>query len=171
MPVHLPERRAAVQPLGALRASPFHAGKRGLSMPLNLTAMVDMFSVIAIFLLQSFSANGDLDVVPRDVDLPVAANDAVFEARGTVIALVDDAVVLDGQTLARLSELDDADPGIPALRDRLDALRVADGDEISDRELVVQADAGTDFALIRRTVRALNDARWVHVRFAVRHEG
>jgi biopolymer transport protein ExbD len=47
--------------------------KRGLIAGLTLTSMVDMFSLLVIFLLQTFSTSPELVMVTKGVTLPVAS--------------------------------------------------------------------------------------------------
>ena len=47
-------------------------GKRSVTAVLSLTAMVDMFTVLVIFLLQAYSSNPTILINPEDVSLPKA---------------------------------------------------------------------------------------------------
>lgn len=47
-------------------------GKRSVTAILSLTAMVDMFTVLVIFLLQAYSSNPTILINPEDVSLPKA---------------------------------------------------------------------------------------------------
>ena len=71
MAVKKPGRHAAYEPIGRLRSSPFGGGKKSGFTELNLTAMVDMFTVIVIFLLQTFSGEGEISV-QKGLTLPDA---------------------------------------------------------------------------------------------------
>src|SRR5688572_18293093 len=120
MPVKLPKRRPAFQPLNRLRSSPFGGGKKGLMLALNLTAMVDMFTVIVIFLLQQFSSSGELLFIQKNLKLPDAEQSEMLTDRGPVITLFENKVMWEGKPVATLEELDAAEPGIPALTERLE---------------------------------------------------
>lgn len=123
MAVSHPGRHPAFHPIGALRKSPFKSGKKGMMMPLNLTAMVDMFTVIVIFLLQSFSANGDIMFVQKDLKLPTATKAIPLEERGPIVTLFHNEVLMEGETIAKLDDLDDSEPGVAELSDRLKKIR------------------------------------------------
>lgn len=47
-------------------------GKRSVTAVLSLTAMVDMFTVLVIFLLQAYSSNPTILINPENVSLPKA---------------------------------------------------------------------------------------------------
>lgn len=79
-------------------------GKRNLLVGLTLTSMVDMFSLLVIFLLQTFSASPELLAVQKDVRLPdartgLAINDA------PVLAISSEGVFLDQKRVGDLAEL------------------------------------------------------------------
>jgi biopolymer transport protein ExbD len=179
MPVHKPGRHPAFEPIGRLRANPFKAGKKGLMMPLNLTAMVDMFTVVVIFLLQNFSTSGDLLMSSEDITLPIAYETELLVERGPVVTLFENTVMIDGAEVTSLDEIDDADPGISELKDRLVAVRefeeelleragqTRDPTQPYDGHMIIQADSETDFELVRKTIFSVNEAGWTHIQFLV----
>src|SRR5665213_3694 len=78
--------------------------KKGVYATLFLTSMVDMFAIMVIFLLQSFSAEGDLIILPRGIELPKAQNIGVLErAPSLVISL--DQILLEGVVIAKTPDI------------------------------------------------------------------
>jgi biopolymer transport protein ExbD len=57
MAIIVPGRRPAYMPIGRLRSSPLSGGKKSGFASLNLTAMVDMFTILVIFLIQLFTSD------------------------------------------------------------------------------------------------------------------
>jgi biopolymer transport protein ExbD len=172
MAIVLPGRHPAFHPIGRLRKNPFKAGKKSMMMPLNLTAMVDMFTVIVIFLLQSFSASGELMFIQKDIKLPEAVAAEPLEDRGPVITLFENEVLIEGEKLAALDELDDAEPGIPALAERLQKIREREENLVGrdptkpyEGHCIIQSDKATDFKLVRKSIFAINEAGWTHLQF------
>ena len=49
-------------------------GKKSGYAELNLTSMVDMLTILVVFLLQTFSASGELLSVSKNITLPEAIN-------------------------------------------------------------------------------------------------
>lgn len=173
MAVSLPGRHPAFSPIGRLRKSPFKAGKKGLLMPLNLTAMVDMFTVIVIFLLQSFSASGEIMFIQKNIKLPQAIKAEPLVERGPVVTLFENSVILEGEELAKLDELDDEEQHVEALKERLEKIREREEERVGrdmtkpfEGHLIIQADARTDFELVRKTIASVNMAGWTHLQFA-----
>lgn len=179
MGIHTPGRHPAFPPIGKLRQS-HGGGKKSGFTELNLTAMVDMFTVIVIFLLQSFSGEGEISV-QKDLKLPVADAAVPMSQRGPVVVVMRGELLLDGEVLASLDKDDDAEPGIPALTEKLTKakekaeslekeLKARDpsrADKPFDGHLIVQADLETDFKLVRKAIFSANAAGWVHIQFAV----
>jgi hypothetical protein len=86
MPVFTPGRHPAYEPIGRLRANPLKSGKKSGFTELNLTAMVDMFTVIVIFLLQSFSGEGEVSV-HKNLVLPDSEKPAAVRARLIIVVM------------------------------------------------------------------------------------
>src|SRR5215813_11596429 len=67
------------------------SGKKGVYAELNLTSMVDMLTILVVFLLQTFSASGELLQVQKNIVLPEAQNFKDLEA-APIIAISKDSV-------------------------------------------------------------------------------
>ncbi len=69
-------------------------GKREVTALLSLTAMVDMFTVLVIFLLQNYNTEGLIVNIPKDLVLPRA--EVIKELKPSIIVTVSSSgVVLD----------------------------------------------------------------------------
>ena len=85
----------------------------------------------------------------------------------------DNLVLIEGEKLAKLDELDDAEPGIPLLAERLKKVREnqerlvgRDPTKPFDQHAIVQSDKRIDFKLVRKTIFSVNEAGWTHLNFA-----
>jgi biopolymer transport protein ExbD len=82
-------------------------GKRLLLISLSLTAMVDMFSLLVIFLLQSFASSPELLIVTKGVILPSARSGLEIKD-APLISIAQDGIYLDqvrvGETAQVLRE-------------------------------------------------------------------
>lgn len=101
------------------RAHAKKKSKRMLLSSLSLTSMVDMFSLLVIFLLQSFSTSPEMLLISKGVELPSARSGAQI-VDAPVLALTSDGVYLDQKRVSSVKELL-ADP--EPLMKRLQALR------------------------------------------------
>lgn len=78
--------------------------KKAMIAGLNLTAMVDMFSLLVIFLLQTFSTSPELVMVTKGVTLPAAVTGRELED-SPVLAISADEVYLDQKLIGKTGEL------------------------------------------------------------------
>src|SRR5580658_8038569 len=71
---------------------------------LTLTSMVDMFSLLVIFLLQTFSTSPELVMVTKGVTLPVAVTARELDD-SPVLAISADEVYLDQKLIGKTQDL------------------------------------------------------------------
>src|SRR4051812_14205632 len=70
--------------------------KRILAADLLLTALIDAFSILVIFLLMSFSSTGEILFINKDTELPTAQKAEVLEPH-PVVKLDKGKFVLDNK--------------------------------------------------------------------------
>jgi len=148
-------------------------GKKSTYAELNLTSMVDMLTILVVFLLQTFSASGELLTVQKNIALPEASNFKDLEA-APIIAVSKDSVTLDGRMVANAEQLNaenTADWKIPDLHDQLVTLKnnykLLHPSENFAGMVIVQADKGVDFKVIKKVMYSCAVAGYQNVNFAV----
>src|SRR4051812_50161755 len=72
----------------------FGRKKRGVYAALTLTSLVDVMTIIVIFLLMNFSANGEVLYMTKDIRLPDAYHGAQLD-RAPVISVSGEAGAVD----------------------------------------------------------------------------
>ncbi|RME14804.1 MAG: adventurous gliding motility protein S [Bdellovibrio sp.] len=77
MPIHVPGKRD--------RRGRKSATKRKVVAVLSLTAMVDLFTVLVVFLLQNYNVTGEIIEIPKDVELPKAKEVRALKPANVVI--------------------------------------------------------------------------------------
>src|SRR5439155_10670655 len=93
----------------------FNRTKKNGYASLMLTSLVDMFTIIVIFLLMNFSANGEVLYMSKDIKLPDAYHGAQLD-RAPVISISPDAVTFDGRQVLATDDLTKGDVlNVPAL--------------------------------------------------------
>lgn len=167
-------------------------GGRSAIMSLSLTAMVDMFTVLAVFLLQNYQTDSGLLEINDEVALPKAA--ATKELRpATVVTVSKTQVKLNKEVVAELTAVRaqtepmipglekaltqmfaDADKkrgmmGLGAIRDAVQSQQGNDPKKAQEdaRRVTVQADKGVDFLAVRRVLHTVTMAGASEVNFAV----
>jgi biopolymer transport protein ExbD len=183
MSVVVPGRRPAFEPIGRLRSSPLSGGKKSIFVSLNLTAMVDMFTILVIFLIQLFTSAGDV-TLDKNVKVPRSEAGELLEEPGTIVLFRGkdeapgqfDLLLVDGQPISPDSfgdALTDAAGGsIPGVvkvlteqREFREKIEGRDATQSYQGVLLVQADVKTDFRLVRRVLASANEAGWAKIKF------
>jgi biopolymer transport protein ExbD len=151
-------------------------GKKSTYAELNLTSMVDMLTILVVFLLQTFSASGELLTVQKNIALPEAQNFKDLE-QAPIIAVSKDSVTLDGRMVANAEQLNaenTADWKIPDLHDQLVTLKnnykLLHPSENFAGMVIVQADKSVDFKVIKKVMYSCAVAGYQNVNFAVQQK-
>ena len=151
----------------------FIRGKRGVYAALTLTSLVDVMTIIVIFLLMNFSANGEVLYMSKDIRLPDAYHGSQLD-RAPVISISAEAVTFDGRMLLNTGDLVKGDAmSVPeleeALRDekrRYETIHVEDPDHPFRGLINVQADRRIPFKVIKRVMFACNQSGFANINFA-----
>lgn len=72
--------------------------RRPSLLVLNITSMLDMFTILIIFLLKSYSAEGIILTVPADLHLPQSTTQTSPEP-GVIVEVSKNSLVVDGVIL------------------------------------------------------------------------
>jgi biopolymer transport protein ExbD len=150
-------------------------GRRALDTQLNVIPMVDIMTILVLFLLQQFSATGEVLYMQKDIQLPDARHGQAIEP-APVIAISGEHLVVSGAKVADLAQIE-RDPylAIPALEERLRDERkrwefVHQNDPDRDRawkgEVNVQADVKVPFRVVKRVLYSAAQAGYPNVNFA-----
>lgn len=153
-------------------------GKRPVYASLFLTSMVDMFAILVIFLLQSFSADGEIIVLPSGLELPKAENTGTLEEAPSLTISVDE-VAFEGDEIIETSEVMTQEAWlIPALQERLNLYREELNQRIEEGEILeeqvqemqainISADRRLPFEAVRKVIYNAGHAGFPDFRFAV----
>lgn len=151
------------------------ASERNYDVVLPLTSMIDMFSMLVIFLLLNFSATGEAFFVNKDIKLPTAENAAAIESM-PLISITKTSVSLDSEVVgSNPVEVNLKSNEMPALEASLKRLKTL----ISNQEAAglpvkkginLQADQNTDVVYIKRVMNILISAGFSNINFAVRED-
>jgi len=167
-------------------------GARNIVAMLSLTAMVDMFTVLAVFLLQNYQTTGDVIELSDEVVLPKAAK--VRELKpATVVVISKGKILVDKLQVATIDEIKAIEEVtvLPNLQARVqDAFRILEernrvaglsqirqavsqgrGEEPARpedfRRVTVQADRVIDAGTVKKVMYTLTEAGASEINFAV----
>ena len=154
-------------------------GKRNVVAVLQLTAMVDMFTVLVVFLLQNYASTNQVLPISDQVALPKAA--AVKELKPSfVVVLSKDSLSFNEKKVGTFQDVkSNKDWVIVSLlepvREAIERInkennRVVKKDESEtpmQYKMTVQADKDIDFLSIKKVLYTLTEAGVQEVNFAV----
>ncbi len=166
-------------------------GKRSATASLSLTSMVDMFTILVVFLLMNFSSTGEIIYIPKDVKLPKASETKELKP-AHVVSVTTDSITLERETVAKLDDVKNMPKSewlIPRLKERLAAAFKDDdvkatkdaaslrnnlpGAQKTDKpkeeqhKVTVQADRDMDFLTVKRIMFTVTEAGAQEINFAV----
>lgn len=183
MAIHVPGKRN--------RHGKMNAGKRNAIMALNMTAMVDMFTVLCVFLLQNYATTNQVLPMPEKVDLP-SAHEVKELAPSNVVLIAQDGIMLNNIKIADfravkeqkeweitpLMELlkktiKDGEAANKSVGNQLrqavnDAKQMPKVDNIPDyKKITIQSDKMVDFLTVKKVMFSVTEAGMQEINFAV----
>jgi biopolymer transport protein ExbD len=180
MPIVIPGKRPSKRfERSKILGGKMARGRRSTNAELNVVPMVDMMTMLVIFLLQQFSSTGEVLYMQKDIKLPDARHGQMIEI-APVVAISFDQVVVTGVKVADIPDLD-RDSGylnIPTLEERLrdekkrwEFIHKADPGSKWDGIVNIQADKTVPFRIVKRVMYSCGVAGYFNVNFAALDAG
>jgi biopolymer transport protein ExbD len=176
MPIHPPGPRLFESiPFKHLGGKGKH-GQKSVMASLNLTALVDMMTMLVVFLLMTFSATGEILMVQKGLTLPDAAQKEELK-RAPIVCITADAITFNGEPMAdprSLASDTSLEWKIVELYERLKVEKQAlelSGNEDQKNSLrgllILQADKTVDAKVLNRVMKTCYAAEYPNIMFAV----
>lgn len=149
-------------------------GKRNkkTSFHLNLAPMVDMFSILVIYLIMNFSTDGEIFFISKDVKLPIASTGKPMQSN-PLISVVENSIIFESAT--GISTQEPNDGSVPKLRQTLKRIKSIEaqlGDLGGDKaQINLQGDLNTPVEEVKKVMRVLIEEGWTGINFIVTSEG
>jgi len=146
---------------------------------LNITSMMDMFTIILVFLLKSFSAEGSLLTNADNLVLPNSASKKKPSEVSLQLAVTQDMILLDNQAVvptedARNIPQDAHNPIITKLEERLKVCLAAEEEMVKigalnsiQGKIIVQVDKNIDFDVLFKIMSTCGRSGYTNMNFAV----
>ena len=145
---------------------------------LNITSMLDMFTILIIFLLKSYSAEGVILAIPADLQLPVSSSQNA-PVPGLIIELSRNTLVVDGEIIP--VDLDQVEVSEDLLIEELYTrlmVRTRQYEEISrinpdavfTGQMVLEGDREIPFRLLKKILYTSGQAGFINQSLAVFQE-
>jgi len=157
-----------------------HFKKVKRSDALNITSMMDMFTIILLFLLKSFSADGSMLTNADNLQLPNSVSNKRPIELPLQVAVTTDAIVVDNtpvmvtETLWKMDQ-DEFDEDTTnafdmtlkwKMEEQLELLRIGAIKEVNG-EIIVQLDKNMNFDIMYKVMRVCGRQGFVNMKFAV----
>lgn len=152
--------------------------KRTNSFTLRLTAMIDMFTILLVFLLKSYSMEGEIISVSKDLRLPQSTAKTPPKAT-PILVITNEWIILDGNPVERVrTAMAGHDLSIPNLRNRLQRLR-----DFSEQlgqldqtigfhgNITIQGDKEITFKLLKKVMFTCGKVGYNNMLLAVHQQG
>jgi biopolymer transport protein ExbD len=139
---------------------------------LNLTSMIDMFTILLVFLLKSYSADGQIVTVSDQLVLPKARMEQRVELK-LEIQVNNSVIVVDGDPVVSVTpDLLSSGNSIPELvvrlKDHLEYSRLTRGTLTEeDTKINIQGDVDIPAILLQRVMASCSEAGYATQNLAV----
>lgn len=132
-------------------------GKKDIYADLLLTALIDAFSILVIFLLMSFSSSGDILYISKGMELPKAGMAQELE-RQPVVRIEPDKLYVEDKVVTREGLVE----ALIAIREQYQKLG-----QTFPGIVTIQADRRVKYQDLSPIVQAANQAGFSDIQFAV----
>lgn len=133
--------------------------KRQVAADLLLTALIDAFSILVIFLLMNFSSTGEILMIGKNQELPKASLAAVLE-RNPVIKIDDGKLYVED----KLVDANSITAELLELRKKYQELHP---NEAFPGVATIQADRRVKYEFLNQVILGMNQAGYSDIKFAV----
>jgi biopolymer transport protein ExbD len=141
----------------------------------NLISMMDILTVLLLFLLKSYVAGGEVMVPPTGINLPSSNADAPPQA-SLVVAIDDDEILIGNERVATLAEAL-GDPGLEiapltahlqAVQQQQDEIaRLRGAEPAQHRVATIQGDRDIEFRVLQKVMYTLGQNGYENISLAV----
>ena len=139
----------------------------------NLISMMDVLTVLLLFLLKSYVAGGEVMVPPPGISLPASTAEQPPQS-SLVVAIDNDEIVVGTDRVTSVAEALRGNLEIQPLTERLmlerqqqDEIAKLRGETVKTRTATIQGDRNIEFRVLQRVMYTLNRNGYESVALAV----
>lgn len=137
----------------------------------QLTSLLDVMTILLVFLIENFSTSGNLMSVSKDLDLAKSSSKSQ-PTKALTLEVGLHHIAVDGVRMEySLNSLQDGNPVIPSLLARLEAVQKEIPAGINPTSVMIQCDKGVDFAILKRVLATCSRAKVEKFTLLVKGEG
>lgn len=179
MPIVKPGRRVGDAYESAYMKKKVHGGRRSAYASLLLTPMIDMFTILVLYLIQQFNATGQILFIDPDLKLPQARRTQELVGNPPLITIARDLISVQGKAVESTDVLaKEGNWAAPKLEEALKELRQLATDvqeqsggaintEAAQGIVIVQADVTVPYMLVKKVLFVASKVGFGRADFAV----
>ncbi|HEX3019763.1 MAG TPA: biopolymer transporter ExbD [Chitinispirillaceae bacterium] len=127
----------------------------------QLTSLVDVMTILLVFLIKSFSVEGNLITPSQDLVLPVSSSEKLPQLR-TSIEITKNAVISEGHTIVTMEELSRNDSMvIKPLFDWMKVVHSRNKNPKTVSSLLIQCDREIEFSVVKKVMFSCSKAGFI----------
>lgn len=158
-----------------LRKKRNYHGKKSAVPELPLVSLIDMFTILVIFLLMNFSTDGESFFIPKGVKLPLASNGKPLQS-SPLLSLNTNEIILETEKLPgseALSLSANINGDMAQIITALNSLKLSRSQNLKVGEpfkgqINIQADENLKLELVKKVMKMCVQNGWGSINFAVR---
>jgi biopolymer transport protein ExbD len=145
------------------------------STSVNLISMMDILTVLLLFLLKSYVAGGEVMVPPPGIALPASSAEQLPQA-SLVVAIDQDEILVGSDRVVTVADalsgeglaIDPLAAHLQSVRERQDEIDRLRGEAApSSRAATIQGDRDIEFRVLRKVMYTLNRSGYESIALAV----
>ncbi len=138
---------------------------------LNLAPMIDIFSMLVIFLLLNFSSTGEIFFISKSLSLPQANHARSLEGL-PLVSITQNSIIFEAKNVGNNPVyIEDSHAELPQLRLKLQQIKILHETIFPDKpfkgEVNIQADETIPLIYVKRVMNVLINEGWTGINFAV----
>jgi len=181
MAVHHPGSRAGTGiALKTVRDTIVHGGNKSLFATLNVVPMIDLFILLVIYLIQQFSASGELMLMNPNVAMPKAASNVELQ-RAPMVAMTLSRgnqagdLLFENNRIMSLADVNEVKFPSWDIKPLADVLKKSwqlqqqskDKKQRDNRKIIIQADRTVPFQVIKMVMATCGRNEYREPNFAI----
>lgn len=144
------------------------------NVEMHLTSMIDMFTILLVFLLKNFSTEGEIMAVSPDLKLPEASFQKKPE-QTVMVAVTNKSITLDGRFAANVKDIMNTEELIiPGLKELLDnqasyvkQIAKYNPKVVFKGDVTIQGDKQIPFKLLQKVMYTCGQSEYSNIKLAV----
>jgi biopolymer transport protein ExbD len=149
--------------------------KRKKDPTLNMTSLMDMMTIILLYLLKSFSAEGQILTNADNLVLPSSTSKESPTETHLMIALTSDWIMVDNIPVVRTPSVREKESiSVPAVKEKLEVAMLQEENMVKigalqrvKGEVVIQSDKNIEYDILYKIMSTCGEVGYNSIKFAV----